>query len=583
MYRTKNNGELRLSDVNKEVELVGWVSKKRNFGSIVFIDLRDRYGITQVVCDESFNDITFKIRNEYVIHVYGKVSERQAKNKDLPTGDIEIMASKIEIVNTANLTPLIIADETDALEDTRMKYRYLDLRRPVMQKNLIIRHKITKAMREYLDARDFIEIETPVLTCSTPEGARDYLVPSRVNKGKFYALPQSPQLFKQLLMIGGLERYYQIARCFRDEDLRSDRQPDFTQLDIETSFLNEKEIMDMLEGLFEHILKSVVNYDLKLPLRRISYKDAIETYGIDKPDTRFGYLLHDISSCLKNTTSTILQSALNANGRVEAILIEGKASEITRKIIDELTEIAKKNHAKGLMWARLANNTLDGAMAKLLSDEEKASIIKELNAKDGDFIFAVADANVEHACVSLGAIRNELGKRFQKDKLVGYDMLWIVDFPLFEFDEENNKFEAAHHAFTRPFDEDLPLLDTDPIKVRSHHFDLVLNGYELGSGSLRIFDQEVQKKVFEIIGLSDEEIEHKFGFFINAFQYGTPPHGGVGFGLDRIAMILCGASNIRDVIAFPKNASAICPMTNAPTAVDNALTDDLGIEIKKQN
>ncbi len=582
MYRTKTDGELRLANVGEKVELVGWVAKKRNFGSIVFIDLRDRYGITQIVCDESLAEVTNKIRNEYVITVEGVVKERQSKNAELATGEVEIAAAKITILNTANTTPLIIADETDALEDTRMKYRYLDLRRPIMQKNLITRHKIIKAMREYLDKLDFIEVETPVLTCTTPEGARDYLVPSRVNPGKFYALPQSPQLFKQLLMISGLEKYYQIARCFRDEDLRSDRQPDFTQLDIETSFLSEKEIMDLLEGLFAKILKDVVEYKLPLPLRKLAYVEALNTYGSDKPDTRFGYLLHDITALLATTTSNILQAALVKGGAIKAMVIEDKSSEITRKNIDELTEIARKNHAKGLLWARMTNGNIDGALAKLLQASEKDAIIKELNLKENDFVLAVASPVNDYACTSLGAVRNILGKRFMKDKLVGYDLLWIVDFPLFDYDEETKTYAAAHHPFTRPFDEDVPLLYTNPGKVRSHHFDLVLNGFELGSGSLRIYDQEVQRKIFSILGLTEQEIESKFGFFINAFQYGTPPHGGVGFGLDRIAMILCGTESIRDVIAFPKNASAICPMTNAPTSVDEKTLNELSLEIKQQ-
>ncbi|MCK9198155.1 MAG: aspartate--tRNA ligase [Bacilli bacterium] len=579
MYRTKNNGELRLNNVGEHVQLVGWVSKKRNFGSIVFIDLRDRYGITQIVFSEKFSEITSKIRNEYIICIEGNVVERQNKNSALSTGDIEVSVDDVKIVNTAELTPLIIADDTDALEDTRMKYRYLDLRRPVMQKNLITRHKIVKSFRAFLDDEDFIEVETPILAKTTPEGARDYLVPSRVNPGKFYALPQSPQLFKQLLMIAGFEKYYQVARCFRDEDLRADRQPDFTQIDIETSFMSELEIMTLLEKMFSNMLENVVNYDLKLPLRRISFKDALNRYGSDKPDTRFGYELMDISNILNKNETFIIKDALMNDGMIKAIKIDGKSSEISRKNIDELTEIAKKNHAKGLMWMRFVDNNLEGQMSKILSENEKNELINALELKNDDMVFAVAGKEWEYVCTSLGSIRSVLGKKFKQDLLVGYDMLWIIDFPLFDYDYENHTYSSTHHPFTRPYDEDIPLLYTNPHKVRAHHYDLVLNGYELGSGSLRIYDQEIQRKVFDIIGLSKEEIDNKFGFFINAFKYGTPPHGGVAFGIDRIAMILCGCDNIRDVIAFPKNASAVCPMTEAPTEVSQQQLDELSINI----
>jgi len=582
MYRTKNNGELRLNNVGEHVQLVGWVSKKRNFGSIVFIDLRDRYGITQIVLNENFSEIASKIKNEYIISVEGNVIERKSKNSILPTGDIEINVENVIIVNKSELTPLIIADETDALEDTRMKYRYLDLRRPVMQKNLITRHKIIKAFRSFLDNEDFIEIETPILAKTTPEGARDYLVPSRVNPGKFYALPQSPQLFKQLLMIAGFEKYYQVARCFRDEDLRADRQPDFTQIDIETSFMSELEIMTLLEKMFKDMFLNVTNYKLDLPLRRISFKDALNRYGSDKPDTRFGYELVDISNILVNNETFIIKDSLSNNGVVKAIKVEDKSTDISRKTIDELTEIAKKNHAKGLMWMRFLNNNFEGQMSKILSEKERKELSEVLNLKNGDMIFAVAGKEWEYVCTSLGAIRTTLGKKFKNELLVGYDMLWVVDFPLFDYDYESNTYSSTHHPFTRPYDEDIPLLYTDPHKVRAHHYDLVLNGYELGSGSLRIYDQEIQRKVFDIIGLTNKEIENKFGFFINAFKYGTPPHGGVAFGIDRIAMILCGCDSIRDVIAFPKNASAVCPMTEAPTEVSQQQLDELSISINSK-
>jgi aspartyl-tRNA synthetase len=580
MYRTHNNGELRISDLGKKVKLVGWVAKKRNFGSIVFIDLRDRHGITQVVFSAKFESETSKIKNEYIINIEGVVSKRQTANQELVTGEIEVSVESVSIVNTAEVTPLIIADETDALEDIRMKYRYLDLRRPIMQNKLITRHKLIKVIHRYFDRHDFIEIETPILGKTTPEGARDYLVPSRVNPGKFYALPQSPQLYKQLLMISGFEKYYQIARCFRDEDLRSDRQPDFTQLDLETSFLSENEILTLIEGLFLDILKDLKNYNLKLPLRRLSFKDALNTYGSDKPDTRLGYELIDITNILKNNSSNLLKDIVTKNGFVKAIKIEGKSQEISRKYIDQLTEIAKKNHAKGLLYLKVNGQTLEGPMINLLSDTEKASVSKILNLKDQDMVFAIAGIEWEYVCNALGAVRLDLGKRFKANLMVGYDLLWIVDFPLFEYDYESKKYSSTHHPFTRPFEEDLPLLKTNPAKVRAHHYDIVLNGFELGSGSLRIYDKDVQRQVFNIIGLSDQEINNKFGFFIDAFKYGTPPHGGIALGIDRLAMLLTNSESIRDVIAFPKNQSAVDPMTEAPTEASEKQLDELNLKFK---
>jgi aspartyl-tRNA synthetase len=579
MYRTHTNGQLRAIDLNKTVKLVGWVAKKRNFGSIVFIDLRDRYGITQLVLNQNLEDIANKIKHEFIITIEGVVSKRQSVNKELATGEIEVIVNKIEIVNSAETTPLIIADETDALEDTRLKYRYLDLRRPIMQNKIIERSKLLKIIHRYFDLHDFIEIETPILGKTTPEGARDYLVPSRVNPGKFYALPQSPQLYKQLLMISGFEKYYQIARCFRDEDLRSDRQPDFTQLDIETSFFSEDEILSLIEGLFLNILKELKGYNLKLPLRRISYKDSLNTYGTDKPDTRLGYELVDITTLLKENSSNILKDIVG-KGYVKAIKIEGKAQEISRKNIDTLTELAKKNHAKGLMYAKMSSVGLEGPMTNLVSEDEKIKIIKHLNLKDQDVIFAVAGLEWEYVCNSLGAVRLDLAKRFKTELMVGYDLLWIVDFPLFEYDYDNKTFSSTHHPFTRPYDEDKPLLETNPGKVRAHHYDIVMNGFELGSGSLRIYDKDIQKKVFNIIGLSDAEIDNKFGFFIDAFKYGTPPHGGIALGIDRLAMLLTNSESIRDVIAFPKNQSAADPMTEAPTEASEKQLSDLNIKIK---
>lgn len=578
MERTHNNGQLRLKNVGEEVVLIGWVAKKRNFGSIVFIDLRDRYGITQIVCNQELAAITSSIRNEYIIQIKGIVAKREQANKNLETGEIEVMISKITVINTAETTPLIIADETDALEDTRLKYRYLDLRRPIMQKNLMIRHQILKSVRDFLDNRDFLEIETPILSATTPEGARDYLVPSRVNPGKFYALPQSPQLYKQLLMVSGFEKYYQIARCFRDEDLRSDRQPDFTQIDIETSFLSEEQILSLLENMMAKMFKDVKNHAISLPLTKYSYKEVMNRFGSDKPDTRFTYEIQDVTTIFSNSEFVLFKNTAS-KGYIKALKLENLAATITRKEIDILTEIAKKNHAKGLLWARYVNDSFEGALAKNITPAEEKELKVSLSLNNGDFLFVVADEIWENTCNPLGAIRSYMGKKHQTNRMVGYDLFWVIDFPLFEFDQDNKCYTSTHHPFTRPFDEDAALLYSDPGKIRAHHYDLVLNGYELGSGSLRIYDQETQRKVFEIIGLSEEEINTKFGFFIDAFKYGTPPHGGIALGLDRLAMLLTESTSIRDVIAFPKNATASCPMTGAPSVVSDKQLKELSIKI----
>ena len=577
MNRTHVNGELRISDVGKKVSLIGWVAKRRNLGSLVFIDLRDRTGITQILVDETLTDSVKSVRNEYILNVEGTVIERTSKNANLPTGEIEVKAEKIEIINTAAQTPFIIADETDALEDTRLKYRYLDLRRPVLQQKLFTRAKIVKAMHQYLDDNGFIEVETPVLAKSTPEGARDYLVPSRVHPGCFYALPQSPQQFKQLLMVAGFERYYQVARCFRDEDLRADRQLDFTQLDIEVSFMSQNEILTMTEGLLKKIMKDVKGIDIETPFRRFTYKDAINTYGSDKPDTRFGLKFVEVKDIFANSEFKAFATGLEPKGTIKAMVVDN-AHDYSRKDTDALTDLAKKNGASGLVVLKYIDNQLQGSAVKFFSEIEKQQLVERLNLTNNQMVL-ITSGNWIKASTALGAVRSYLGKKLHLYDPSTFDFLWIVDFPLLEYSEEDQRYYSVHHPFTRPNDEDLPLLESDPLSVRSYAYDIVLNGYELGGGSLRIYDCDMQEKMFEILSLSKEEISNRFGFFIDALKYGTPPHGGLALGLDRVAMILTNSESLRDVIAFPKNANAKCPMSDAPTEVDQNQLDELHIKI----
>lgn len=577
MNRTHVNGELRISDVGKKVSLIGWVAKRRNLGSLVFIDLRDRTGITQILVDETLTDAVKSVRNEYILNVEGTVIERTSKNANLPTGEIEVKAEKIEIINTAAQTPFIIADETDALEDTRLKYRYLDLRRPVLQQKLFTRAKIVKAMHQYLDDNGFIEVETPVLAKSTPEGARDYLVPSRVHPGCFYALPQSPQQFKQLLMVAGFERYYQVARCFRDEDLRADRQLDFTQLDIEVSFMSQNEILTMTEGLLKKIMKDVKGIDIETPFRRFTYKDAINTYGSDKPDTRFGLKFVEVKDIFANSEFKAFATGLEPKGTIKAMVVDN-AHDYSRKDTDALTDLAKKNGASGLVVLKYIDNQLQGSAVKFFSEIEKQQLVERLNLTNNQMVL-ITSGNWIKASTALGAVRSYLGKKLHLYDPSTFDFLWIVDFPLLEYSEEDQRYYSVHHPFTRPNDEDLPLLESDPLSVRSYAYDIVLNGYELGGGSLRIYDCDMQEKMFEILSLSKEEISNRFGFFIDALKYGTPPHGGLALGLDRVAMILTNSESLRDVIAFPKNANAKCPMSDAPTEVDQKQLDELHIKI----
>lgn len=578
MYRTHNNGELRLQDVNSEVTLCGWVSKRRNFGALVFIDLRDRYGITQLVFNEDIAAQISDVRNEYVLQVKGTVVERKDKNPKLETGEIEVVVSEVKIVNTAITTPMIIADETDALEDTRLKYRYLDLRRPVLQKNLILRNRITLLVRNYLAKYGFTEVETPILCRSTPEGARDYLVPSRISKGQFYALPQSPQLYKQLLMVGGMDRYFQIARCFRDEDLRADRQPEFSQIDIEMSFVDEEDIWSMTEGLMKEIFKDIKGIELP-EFKRIPYDTCMEKYGSDKPDLRFDMPLYNVSEVFANTEFKVFENCLNEGGIIQAMNVKNGADKFSRKQLDKLQDYVKVYGAKALANLKLTSEGFAGSVTKVLSDAEKEALRTMLNIEENDIVFFVADKK-KVAQTSLGALRVKLGHDLDLINKDTYEFLWVTDFPMFEYDENENRYVAAHHPFTSPNLEDVDKLMSDPAHCYSRAYDLVLNGYELLSGSIRIHDQKLQEKVFEAIGMTLEEAHEKFSWFMDAFQYGTPPHGGVGIGLERLTMILASTDNIRDVVAFPKTASASDLMAQAPSPVDPTQLKELGIETK---
>lgn len=575
MNRSCYNADLSLKDVGREVSLVGWVSKKRNLGALQFIDLRDRSGIIQVTVQEGVS--VPDVRNEYVIRVEGTVHKKDVPNKALKTGEIEILAKNIEVFSKANPTPMIIADNTDALEDVRLKYRYLDLRRPIMRHNLEKRAQIVKAAHQYFDENGFIEVETPCLTLSTPEGARDYIVPSRVSHGCFYALPQSPQLFKQLLMIGGFERYYQIARCFRDEDLRQDRQPEFTQIDLEMSFLDQDEILTLMEGFLKKVFKETLNYDLALPLRRLPYKEAVDVYGSDKPDTRFELHLKEVTDVLKKTEFNGYKSAES----IKALVIPGVAPQTSRKVIDGLTLEAKKFGFGGIGVYKVNNGTLESSLAKFMSEAQMKELMEVTGAKEGDLILVLAGAH-DPVCFALGALRTKYAHELGYVKPNTYDLLWVVDFPLFEKDMHDGSYKPLHHPFTRPTPETAKYLDTDPSKVLSAAYDIVINGYEAGGGSLRIYDQDMQKKIFNILGFTNEDITRKFGYFVKAFEYGTPPHGGIAFGLERLSMIICGTDNIRDVIAFPKNLKATCPMSNAPEPVDEAQLKDVGIKIAEE-
>ena len=576
--RTYYNGEISLKNLNEEVYLIGWVNKVRDLGSLTFIDLRDRSGIVQLILKNDSNSFE-SVKNEYLIHVKGVVRKKDVPNPKLKTGEIEIEVSELSIINTSENTPFIIDDETDALEDTRLKYRYLDLRRPIMQNYIKLRAKLVSCVHDYLDKNGFLEIETPILGVSTPEGAREFLVPSRVNKGQFYALPQSPQLYKQLLMISGFERYYQIAKCFRDEDLRADRQPEFTQIDIETSFLNQEQLLSMMEELLHKIFKETINYDLKLPLRQMEYDEAVNVYGSDKPDTRFGLKLVDIKSLFSRSLFETFQNSKYVKGFV----VSNKADIFTRKFIDSINLTANKFGMKNYFILKNIGGKLNGSVAKFFDEELEKEVISTLGLNEND-VLVVAASNIKYNVnFGLGAIRNDFGHRFNLIDESKYDALWVVHWPLFSYDEVSKELSPEHHPFTRPCDEDLDKLDKHPEDVYAYCYDIVINGYEAGGGSLRIYDQKIQKKIFELLGLSDEDIKNRFGFFIEAFKYGTPPHAGIAFGLERLVMLLAKTDNIRDTIAFPKNLKARDPMSNAPSFVNEKQLNDLNIKLNVED
>ena len=584
LKRTHYCGEVSVQDIGKEVLVGGFTQKQRDKGELVFIDLRDRTGIVQLIFDDSTDRAVMEkakdVRSEYVLMAKGTVRRRESVNPDLPTGEVEIFVTELRILAKAQTPPFHITDETDTNEELRLRYRYLDLRRAKLQKNLMMRAKIVKAARDYFSDNGFIEIETPMLMKSTPEGARDYVVPSRVHNGSFYALPQSPQIYKQLLMISGFDRYIQFARCFRDEDLRADRQPEFTQIDLEMSFVDTEDVMEMGEGFVKYIMKHVMNVDITEPLPRLTYKDAMERFGSDKPDIRYGMEICDLSDLVKDCGFSVFSGAVAAGGSVRGIVVKNGASTYTRKEIDKLTDHAKGIGAKGLAWVRWVDEKPACSFAKFFSEEELAALLAKLGCEKGDVALIVADKDRVTLPV-LGALRQTCAKRMNIIP-EGYAFLWITEFPFFEWDDESESWVAMHHPFTMPLDECLPYLDSDPASVRAKAYDLVLNGIELSSGSIRITDYELQQRMFEALGLSDEEIAAKFGFLVDAYKYGAPPHGGMGIGLDRLSMLLCGADNIRDVTAFPKVQNASELMSGCPSPIDAKQLDELGIGITHQ-
>ena len=584
LKRTHYCGTLRADNIGQEVVVCGWVQRQRDLGQLIFIDLRDRTGIVQLAFDDNTDraifDKAFSARSEYVLCAQGTVRERSAKSSKIPTGDIEIEVKDLRVLSKAQTPPFEIVDDSKTAEDIRLKYRYLDLRRTPLQNNIITRSKIAKVARDYFYENGFIEIETPMMIKSTPEGARDYLVPSRIHNGKFYALPQSPQIYKQLLMLSGFDRYIQLARCFRDEDLRADRQPEFTQIDMELSFVDVEDIMEINEGLMQRIFKEVKGIDLEIPFERMTYNDAMNTYGSDKPDVRFGMPIQDLTDTVKDIDFVVFRSAIENGGSVRAIVAKNAASALTRKKIDKLTEFVKGIGAKGLAYIRWADETPNCSFGKFLGEGDLDRITGALGAEKGDVVLIVADKNSTTLPV-LGALRLEVGRQLDLIPKDVYKFVWIVDFPFFEYDEESGEWVAMHHPFTMPKEECLQYLESDPGKVIAKAYDLTLNGTELSSGSIRITDYELQQQMFRALKMTDEEIEAKFGFLVEAYKYGAPPHGGMGIGLDRIAMLLCGADSLRDVTAFPKVQNASELMSNCPSEVDQESLDVLGIQIKE--
>lgn len=582
--RTYYCGEISEKNEGETVVLKGWVQKRRDLGGLIFIDLRDRTGIVQVVFNPDVSKealaIADGVRSEYVLDVQGKVvlREKGTENPKLKTGKIEIHCEKVSVLNESKTPPFMIDNNAEITEEMRLKYRYLDLRRPVMYETLKLRHKTVRAIRDFLDSEAFIEVETPILTKSTPEGARDYLVPSRVHPGEFYALPQSPQIFKQLLMVGGFDRYYQVARCFRDEDLRADRQPEFTQIDIETSFLSQEDIIDIVERMMKKVMKDVKGIDITIPFPRLTYQEAMDRFGSDKPDTRFGLELVDLSEAVKDSGFKVFADTVASGGQVKGINVKKAADKYSRKDIDGLTEFVKRYGAKGLAWVKVTDQGFNGPIAKFFDEATRSQLTSILKAETGDLLLFVADKQSVVAD-SLGALRLKLGKDLQLIDEKKFNFLWVTDWPLLEYDDEDGRYYAAHHPFTMPFREDIELLDTDPGKVRAQAYDIVLNGYELGGGSLRIFERDIQEKMFRALGFSEEQARSQFGFLMDAFEYGTPPHGGIALGLDRFVMILAERTNLRDTIAFPKTASASDPLTNAPSGVSQAQLDELQLSV----
>ena len=583
LKRSNYCGTLRIEHADREVVLMGWIQKSRNLGGLIFADIRDTSGLCQIVFDINDNKELFEkaenLGSEYVVAVKGIIKERQAKNPNIATGDIEVIVSELRILNESETPPIYVKDDDDVSEGLRLKYRYLDLRKPQMQRNMKMRHKVCQIVRNFLSDENFLEIETPILGKPTPEGARDYLVPSRVNPGKFYGLPQSPQLFKQLLMVSGMDRYFQIAKCFRDEDLRADRQPEFTQIDCEMSFVEMEDVMEVMERLIQKVFKETINVDVTLPLPRLTYKEAMERFGSDKPDLRFGFELKDLKEIAANCGFSVFEGAVAAGGSVRAINLNGYESQFTRKNITELENVAKLYGAKGLAWMKFTSEGISSPIAKFMTQEVIDRITAKMDAKEGDLLLFVAD---KHSIVfnALGHVRLEAAKKLNVIDENEFNFLYVTEFPMFEYDEEAGRYVAMHHPFTSPLDEDFDKFETEPQTMRAKAYDMVLNGVELGGGSIRIYDPKVQSTMFKVLGFTEEDAYEQFGFLLDAFKYGTPPHGGLAFGLDRVMMLILNQESIRDVIAFPKNQNAICPLTNAPGEADQKALDELQIAIR---